>query len=388
MPWPWMNSRRGLVTAAVVAGGLLVLATPALAAARPAGAREPGSGLTAAATTAPPAAYEPLSASWPSPKSGLVLFGKGYDAGGTPYLFRTANGGRTWRRLAMPAVMADGTVYEGGGDIVAANWNSTRLAVTRDLGRRWSAVHLTRVPAGTSAAAYHITIAGGRVYALVDLHPKSGLDTLTVYSGPASADTLAPTPGLSMTATGQLPYGDITARSATVQVVLGNFSTTERYWYTRDGVHFTTARRPCPVNRLAWPVVTFGAAVVALCADAPGAVDPGITDMQLWQTDHLGGTFHPAGPTHNLGDPQNFTAISAQNMTLINQFQLLGTSNASKTWTVQETEPNGGFWPYLAFPSATTGYALTDTVNSAAHNEGILYRTTDGGHTWKALSLP
>jgi len=68
-------------------------------------------------------------------------------------------------------------------------------------------------------------------------------------------------------------------------------------------------------------------------------------------------------------------------MTLLNQFQLLGTSDGSKTWTVKETEPNGGFWPYLAFPSATTGFALADTINSVGTNEGILYRTTDGGRT-------
>jgi hypothetical protein len=383
-----MNSRRGLVAAAV-AGGLLVLANPALGAASPAGAGEAASRFTAAAaSTAPPTTYEAMSASWPSPQSGLVLFGKGYDAGGTPYLFLTDNGGRTWHRIAMPTAMADGTVYEGGGDILAANWNSTRFAVTRDQGRHWSAVRLTGVAAGTSAVANDITIADGRVYALVQLHPKSGANTLKVYSAAASAGTLMPTRGLAMTATGPLPYGDITARGATVQVVLGDMSTTEHYWYARDGVHFHTASRPCPINRLASPVETFGGAVVALCADAPAAVNPGITDMRVWETARLGGTFHPAGPTHSLGDPQNFTAISARIMTLINQFQLLGTSDGSKTWTVRKTEPNGGFWPYLAFPSAATGFALADTINSAGNNEGILYRTTDGGHTWKALALP
>jgi len=381
-----MNSRRGLVTAAAVAGGLLVLATPALAAVRTAGVREGASHLTAAAT-APPSTYEPLSASWPSPKSGLVLFGKGYDLGGTPYLFRTANAGRTWNRIAMPTAMADGTVYEGAGDILAANWNDTRFAVTRDQGRRWSAVHLARVPAGTSAVAYNITFADGRVYALVQLHPKSGPNALKVYSAAASANTLAPMRGLSMAATGPLPYGDLTARGGTVQVVLGDMSSTERYWYSRDGVHFRTAPRPCPVDRLASPVETFGG-VAALCSDAPAAVNPGVTDMRVWETGHLGGTFHPAGPTFISGDPQSFAAVSAEKMTLVNQFQLLGTSDAAKTWTVKKTEPNGAFWPYLAFPSATTGFALTDTVNSAGHNEGILYRTTDGGHTWKAVSLP
>lgn len=398
MPMRWTNSGRGLVTAAV-AGSLLILAIPALAAARPAGAhpgsarpfatRPAASRLTAgAATTAPPATDEALSASWPSPKLGLVLFGKGYDAGGTPYLFQTANGGRTWHRLTMPALMADGTVYEGAGDILAANWNNTRFAVTRDQGRRWSAVHLAGVRAGTLAVASHITIADGRVYALVELHPKSGPNTLKVYSARASADTLAPTPGLSMTETGPYPNGDVTARGTTVQVVLGNMSTIEHYWYARDGVHFTTAPRPCPVNRLAFPVGTFGSAVVALCTDSPAAVSAGITDMRVWGTAHLGGTFHPAGPTHNLADPQDFTAVSAKDMTLVNDFELLGTSDASKIWTVQKTEPNGVFWQYLAFPSVTTGFALADTIDSRGHNEGILYRTTDGGHTWKAVSLP
>jgi hypothetical protein len=378
MPRLWMNSRRGLVAAAV-AGGLLLAAAPALAAARPA---------RAGATSAPPASYEALSASWPSPKSGLVLFGKGYDLGGTPYLFQTANGGRTWSRLAMPAAMADGSVYKGVGDILAANWNDTRFAVTRDQGRHWSAVHMAGVPAGTSFWAYDITFADGRVYALVQLHPKSGPNTLKVYSAAASANTLAPMRGLSMTAAGLLPYGDVTARGTTVQVVLGDMTTTERYWYSRDGVKFRTAPRPCPVDRLASPVETFGGAVAALCADAPSNVNPGVTDMRVWETGHLGGTFHPTGPTFISGNPQNFAAVSATKMTLVNQFQLVGTSDAAKTWTVHKTEPNGGYWPYLAFPSATTGFALADTINNVGHKEGILFRTTDGGLTWKAVSLP
>ncbi|HEV2376915.1 MAG TPA: hypothetical protein VGS19_32665 [Streptosporangiaceae bacterium] len=366
--------RRGLVTSAAVAGCVLALAVPALAA--------------TPASTPVPRGYVVMSASWPTPKSGLVLFGKGYDAGGTPYLFQTTNSGLTWHRLAIPTVMADGSVYAGDGVIVAAKWNLTRLAVTRDQGRHWSMLQLRGIPAGTTAMANRITIADKHIYALVQLHTRAGPGPTVVYSGTVSCDVLHPVPGQSIPGTAGLPYGDITARGTTVQTVLGNMTTTEHYWYSRDGVHFTSAPKPCPVTKRAFPVRTFGAMVVALCADPPATVGPGITDMRVWAAPRLGGVFRVAGPSHNLSDEQDFTAVSGHDMTMTDVFQLLGTSDGATTWKPEESEPAGASWSGLAFPTATTGFVVADTVNTSLHNVGILFRTTDGGRTWKPVPLP
>jgi photosystem II stability/assembly factor-like uncharacterized protein len=115
---------------------------------------------------------------------------------------------------------------------------------------------------------------------------------------------------------------------------------------------------------------------------------PGTNDKQVWIAARLGGTFRPSGPVFVSPNEQRFAAASAQHMTVTTTFTLSVTFNAGRTWTDKITEPYGAFWTDLSFQSATTGVAVGTTVNNALKSVGSVFRTTDAGHTWHALSLP
>jgi photosystem II stability/assembly factor-like uncharacterized protein len=75
-------------------------------------------------------------------------------------------------------------------------------------------------------------------------------------------------------------------------------------------------------------------------------------------------------------------------VTVATTFDLEVSANAGKTWTAKLPQNNGAFWSDLEFPSATTGFVVCSTVNNALHEVGAVYRTTNSGKSWSALSLP
>ena len=75
---------------AAIAGCALAVAAPAAAAVPAAGAGPFPRGLL------------PLSTSWPTPLSGIVLAYPSQTKGAKPYLMATSDGGRTWRPLPAP----------------------------------------------------------------------------------------------------------------------------------------------------------------------------------------------------------------------------------------------------------------------------------------------
>ena len=201
----------------------------------------------------------------------------------------------------------------------------------------------------------------------------------------ARAGVLRPVPGLSIT--GAMSYGDITAAGA-LQVDLGANFAAERYWYSRDGVHFIAAPLPCPAAKTALLGGVHAGRVSALCSGSPGDVGAGINDKQTWAAGQLGGTFRPSGPVFVSPDQEEFAAASARAMTVATIFFLAVTGNAGRTWTATLTQPNGAAWSDLSFPSATTGAVVSATTTNANKQVATVYRTTDAGRTWHPLTLP
>jgi photosystem II stability/assembly factor-like uncharacterized protein len=367
-----MMVKRCVAALAAVAGCVLGVAAPAVAA-----VPSPGAG------RAIPRGLLPVATSWPTPLRGIVLGYPSRTVGARPSLIVTGDGGRTWRPLPAPPVR-----YPADNDQPDATWaggiiavtDGTRIVATRDAGRHWSVERL----AGASGAFYvdHLAIASSRVFALVT---TVGNTMAAVYSGPARAGVLRPVPGLSIT--GSPSYGDITTAGA-LQVDLGANFAAERYWYSRDGVHFIAAPLPCPAATMALLGGVHAGRVSALCNGRPSDVAPGINDKQAWAAAQLGGTFRPSGPVFVTPDQEQFAAASAHAMTVATIFTLAVTVNTGRTWAAALTRGNGAVWSDLSFPSATTGIVVCATTNNANQQVATVYRTTDTGRTWHPVTLP
>ena len=341
------------------------------------GDRRPGR----AAARAIPRGLLPMATSWPTPQRGIVLGYPSRSAGARPYLIMTGDGGRTWRSLPAPplAYPADNDQPDAtfaGGVIVVQD--GTHIVVTRDDGGRWSAERL----AGVSGHFFvdGVVVTHGRVFALV----TSGTAT-AVYAGRATDDVLRAVRGLSVK--GSQTYGDITATGA-LQVDLGRGHAAERYWYSRDGLHFVAAQLPCPVATSALLGGVRAGTVIALCSGSASDVGLGQNDKRVWVAARLGGAFAPSGPVFDSANGQGFAAASARDMTISTTFALYVTANGGRTWTAALIAPNGASFPDLSFPSASTGTVVVNTVSNAGREIGSVERTTDGGRVWRALALP
>jgi photosystem II stability/assembly factor-like uncharacterized protein len=367
------------VAAAVAAGCALGGASTADAAAAP----------RAAARV--PAGFQPMSTSWLSTQRGLVLGYASRQAGSKPYLITTADGGSTWSRLGAPGLTYpdDGNqvdaLWEDPADIVATD--GVHVTATHDGGTRWSSVTLSGVPADPASSSIFIedpVVFHGRLFVLV-LRTGTDGSTATVYSGPVSGNTLRPVAGLSVS--GTTTYGDITAVGA-LQVDLGSDYAGERYLYSRDGAHFTSAPLPCPASTVTLLGSVRDGKVVALCNGAPGDVSGDENDKQVWTAPALGAAFSATGAYFVSSDQEGFAAASAQDMVLANGFSLMSTTDGGTSWTTQLPDNYGTTWYDLQFAGPDTGYVVEQTVNDSLAEVSTLYRTTDAGRIWEAMTLP
>lgn len=321
-----------------------------------------------------------MSASWLTPERGIVLGYLKRATGAKPYLITTGNGGRTWQSLSAPPVPYpaddDQPVVTWQDGVIAAD-DGTHIYVTANEGKQWSAERL----AGASGSAYvdKVVVTHGRVFALAITDSSAA-----VYSGVAGKGTLSAVRGLSITGSGT--YGDLSAQGA-LEVDLGNSYETERYWYSRDGVHFTAAALPCPVTTSADLGGVREGKVVALCSGSPSDIGLGENDKQVFIAAKLGAAFKPSGPVFDSSNTLGFVTDSTTDMTIVTTFALYLTFNAGKTWTPEIPQNNGATFAGLFYPSWATGYVVCSTVNNTGNEVDTLYRTTDGGRVWRALSL-
>lgn len=323
----------------------------------------------------------PMAASWTTASRGVVLAYPSRSTGAKPYLLQTSNGGKTWKSLPAPPVKfpADNdepdVVWSGG---VIAVTDGTHIEASTDSGRRWAT---EKIP-GVSGSSFvqRVAIANGRLFAMVTTRSKTA-----VYSGAAPSGRLSAVRGLSISGSGS--YGDISTVGS-LQVDLGNNYMAQKYWYSRNGTSFISAPLPCPVKFFAILGGVRSGRPVALCSDSPSSVGPGQTDVRLRIAGRLGGAFRTSGPAIDVPNPEDFAAASAKAMTFATEGNLGVTANAGKTWTVKLSQPNGAFWYDLAFPSTTTGFVVCSTVNNKLKIVNTVYRTTNSGQSWTALSLP
>jgi len=373
--------KRHIAALTAIVGCAIGLATPVMAATTTPGPATPAAA-TAPANQTIPRGLRPYSTSWLTPQRGIVLGYLKRATGARPYLIATANGGKTWRSLPAPPLpypLDNDVPYAVWQDGVIVATDGTRVYATTNGGRRWTAEKI----GGWSASSYvgQLVVDGGRIFALVTSNKAAAIDAGTARSG-----ALRAVKGLSISGSGA--YGAVTTVGGPLQADLGNDYVTEKYWYSRDAVHFAAARLPCPVGSYAMLGGVRGGTVVALCNGSPSDIGLGQNDKRVFTAPKLGGAFKPSGPTLDSANGYDFAAASARDLTIATGFNLYVSVNAGKTWTSRIPQNNGATFAGLAFPSASVGYVVVNTYNNQLKEVDTLYRTANAGRTWRAVPLP
>jgi hypothetical protein len=375
---------RRFVTGTALASSAVICAG---AMAGPVGAAVHGRSGAHSHTTSAAASLIPTSTSWLTPRIGMTLAYPALKAGAKASLLRTQDGGRSWHPLAAPPVpfpVDQDQPQLVVGDGVIAVTNGTQIQAGQDTRARWSIVHLFGITSGSRLFISDLSIAKGRMLALVT-QAKGSNSTARVYSGSASGTSMAPVDGL--TETGSEVYGDISVQGS-LQVVLGGDYKNEHYWYARSGSKFTAAPLPCPAS---WAPLLGGVRQgkpIALCSEPPSQMGPGSTLARVYTAPCLGGYFEASTKARQVPNPLGFAAASDSTMTLAAAPGLGGTFNAGGSWTSVVKAPEGSSWSGLAFPSPAVGVATGITLDRSGHLVGYVYRTTDAGRHWRALALP
>lgn len=341
--------------------------------------------------TVPPATAEPLvpkgfapaSTSWTAPDTGYVLGYTPCAKSWCPTLLGTTDGGGHWRRLGAPAMpLPDNHNHVAltfVSDSVAYVSDGVHLQATRDGGRTWRRIGLI----GAEEPFYlsKIVELRGRVFAMVT-SPREGVTRL--YTGKAGAPVLLAKPGFAVK--GGQTYGDL-AVGGGLQVVLGADYQTEKYWTSKDGARFVEAAAPCPEGTVPSLSGVRETQVVALCSSSPGTPQPGSTERSLWHAPKLGGEFTGTDAAPTLGIAQGFGAASPLSATVAAEGGGVGflhsTFDGGLTWTTTVLSERGLSLADLDFPGGGTG-VVVDGQPDAADGSAV-YRTTDGGKSWREL---
>jgi photosystem II stability/assembly factor-like uncharacterized protein len=339
----------------------------------------------ATAGTVVPPGFQPASTSWTGPDTGYVLGYRPCAKSWCPALLGTTDAGRHWRRLGAPPVpLPDNhnhVALRAFGDRVAYVSDGVHVRTTRDGGETWQPVTL----AGAREPYYLSKIAetGGRVFAVLTTY-GDGQGSTRLYSAAAGSPVLAPVPGFAVT--GGLTYGDL-AVGGGLQVALGANYGTERYWISRDGVRFTPAEPPCPDGEVASLAGVRERQVVALCSSSPGSPQPGSTERQLRHAPQLGVGFSGDDAAPFAGINQGFAAASPASATVAAVGGGVGflhtTADGGRTWSTTELPDRGFALTDLDFPGGGTGVVVDGQPDASGGS--AVYRTTDGGKSWREL---
>jgi photosystem II stability/assembly factor-like uncharacterized protein len=342
---------------------------------------------TAVDAPAVPTGFVPSSTSWVGPDQGWVLgFAPGAD-GQAPVLVRTLDGGQTWQaRTAPPVRLADNGVqarvfFANRTDGLVTDGQS--LFATHDGGAAWRSVRLAGVsgPVAIGAIAANTV----REYAVVSVG-TGGTATTALYSSPLGQDWWTPAAGVSIPGQGVPASGgwDVVARGTDAEVALGVIFESSRFWASTGGGGFRAGTAPCGVDARTDLAAVTGR-TYALCSSNPGR---GFEAKQLLASDTAGPAkkFVALGPAPDAGITRDFAAGSR----LVAAVAAAGggasfihlTTDGGQTWTTPLTlEPDVDLFD-LAYQDPTH---VVFTAGGPTSVSATVYRSTDGGLSWKPL---
>ena len=296
------------------------------------------------------------------------------------FILRTADGGRTFAKAPAPKLPSTTAVprlqfADGRNGFAYVLGPGGAFFATHDGGATWHRLALGDVLA--------LAAAGESTYAVTAHCSLNGCTGFRLRHSHLSSDSWSTTP-LPFTPDGTVV--DLAARGSSVWLLgtpannHAEYDTLARS--TDDGRTFATASGPCyaglggrlaPVSAATWAVCPSGNLGIALRSSDDGAT---------WQ--------RLATPT--LVNSAQLAAASADTAVVFGNgagSRLFRTTDSGAGWHPARTPHPAAAVSWLGFGDARTGYALVQTGwDAPAKTERQkLWRTTDGGARWLAVSL-
>jgi photosystem II stability/assembly factor-like uncharacterized protein len=358
----------------LAAAALLAPTTASAQPASPAGRIRP-TGAPGPAAVKVPAGFQPVSASFYSAASGVVLGGVGCRPGQPcrARLVATTDRGARWRFLRAPDAPVTGILFASRRDgwLGPVGRYGARVWATHDRGGHWRKLSLGGVIDSMAASA-------GIVYAVVT--PNGGPTEL--FASPAGRNAWA--------RVGHLKVSASTGSALAVHGRSAWFGGGTSLWVTADGVHWHRYRFACPAPYSGNAAGLAGIAAASpsrlwfLCVTSPGAGNQG---KDLLRSVNGGKTVHVIGPIPVAGEAAGFAAPPSRLkvITLTTQVALNRSANGGKTWKQVLSVPLPTSWSPLSYVNRNVSWVVSIQPSPSGRIHNQLLRTTDAGASWHKI---
>jgi hypothetical protein len=323
------------------------------------------------------ASFAPASASFVSGRAGFVLGTRGCaKLPCSARLVKTADGGRTWASVPVPAVPLVSSYTTSPRSAV----NTVRFAdsrngwlfgpglwATHDGGRHWQRINLP----GTVTA---VAASGGVAFASVS--PYAGGHS-RLYQSPVGVSRWTVVPGV-------VPAGALAfyGHAGWAGVAPG-------LWATTDLRHWHKLSFSCSSYTFSNLAAATQTSIKVLCMGDGAA---GSMGKMIYASANGGRTFSKVGPAPLLGTtgaiamppgrPQIVTLAAYSAASLLSR-----SVNGGRTWATTVQYNDGGIgWRDMAYATPTIGWLIHGSPGS--FTPGGLMRTVNAGATWYNIAIP
>lgn len=334
-----------------------------------------------------PAGFSPSSTSWTSPSTGWVLGWTPCAADLCPTLLHTSDGGHTWSERHAPNVRpsevgSQTRVFfaERHGDSLGLITNGHHAYVSYDSARTWRPLDLAGVDmiGGIGANVRAMFVVG---------HAQVGDQVTTqAFTSPIHQPRWRRLRGAATSSHGsQWSTKSVVATAGRgVQIATSTYGGTVRLWTATNGRRFVPAH-PCNPLSVMYPGFGADQQQFVLCSSNPGrgrmtkVLRTGSAEDRFMT---VVGQAPTAGITSDFAvTPGSAIAVGAT----MNSAALVHMSfDRGRTWQTTLTAFETGAVRDLSFQDDRHGVLV---AGYGASGSSVVYRTTDGGHSWTALDL-